>query len=93
MSAWLKAVKDVAKCKEWWLTLKQKMQGHFEYFGVSGNNRSISGYYHSVKRLAFKWLNRRSQRKSMTWEHFGRYLEKYPLPLPRIKHNFFVTTG
>jgi len=36
--------------------------------------------------LAF-WLSRRSTRSAIRWEKFARYLEKHPLPAPRIVHN------
>ena len=41
-------------------------------------------------RLALKWLNRRSQRKSFNWAGFLTYLEHYPLPKPRIVHNLYT---
>jgi hypothetical protein len=43
-----------------------------------------------AKRLVFKWLNRRSQKASFTWERFQSYLEHYPLPEPRIRHRLYT---
>ena len=63
----------------------QHWQGHLQYFGVSGNSRSISSYAHHVKRLLFKWLNRRSQRRSFTWKHFAAWLDTW-MPRPGIVH-------
>ena len=41
-------------------------------------------YYSAVKQLVFKWLNRRSQRKSFTWAAFKhRWLEVWAIPGPR----------
>jgi RNA-directed DNA polymerase len=60
-------------------------QGHLQYFGVRGNSRSVSGYAHHVKRLLFKWLNRRSQRRSFTWKHFTAWVDTW-MPPPRIVH-------
>ncbi|WP_232231338.1 hypothetical protein [Virgibacillus sp. 6R] len=37
----------------------------------------------------FKWMNRRSQRNSFTWEKFRLFLRKYPLPKPKIKVNIY----
>ncbi|TYS40586.1 group II intron reverse transcriptase/maturase, partial [Bacillus infantis] len=42
-----------------------------------------------IRKLLFKWMNRRSQRKSFSWEKFKLFLEKYPLPKPRIKVNIY----
>jgi hypothetical protein len=36
----------------------------------------------AVHRLLFKWLNRRSQRRSFSWERFCQYLKRHPLPQP-----------
>jgi hypothetical protein len=41
-------------------------------------------------RLTRKWLNRRSQRKRFYWKGFIEYLKHYPLPRPRIEHNFYT---
>ena len=58
--------------------LKAKLTGHYQYYGVSGNMRGIARFYRLALRLALKWLNRRSQRKSFSWAGFLAYLE--PLP-------------
>ena len=34
--------------------------------------------------ILFKWLNRRSQRKSFTWEQFKRFIQRHPLPRVRV---------
>ena len=60
-------------------------QGHLQYFGVSGNSRSVSGYLHHVRRLLFKWLNRRSQRRSFDWTRFAAWLDTW-MPRPGIVH-------
>ncbi|MGB2861895.1 MAG: hypothetical protein WBC05_01090 [Sedimentisphaerales bacterium] len=43
-----------------------------------------------TKRLVLKWLNRRSQKASFTWEDFEAYLKHYPLPEPRIVHHLYT---
>ena len=42
--------------------LNRKLQGHYNYYGVLGNYDGIYLFYWVLKRLFFKWLNRRSQR-------------------------------
>ncbi len=90
MNQWLKSVRNQSKTKEWWKILSAKLRGHFQYYGVSGNYRSINAFYRNTLRMLHKWLNRRSQKKKMTWEKFYSYLEHYPLAKPSIKHNFYT---
>jgi group II intron reverse transcriptase/maturase len=88
MNVWLKNIRNVFPIEDVWKTLKQKLRGHYMYYGIGGNYRKIAGYYFSVIKLVFKWLNRRSQRKSYNWEGFIKYLTKYPLPKPKIYHAY-----
>lgn len=69
--------------------VRQHLQGHFNYYGVSGNSRGIAAYGRHAASLLFKWLNRRSQRRSMTWERYNKLLDEGLLPLPRIVHSFY----
>jgi len=64
--------------------LKRRIQGHFNYFGVSGNFISLLQVIEQVKRAWYKWLYRWSQRKRLTWERFADLLRDFPLPRPRI---------
>ena len=90
MSRWLAAVRNAMPLKEWWKLLTAKMLGHYAYYGISDNSYSIGVYYWQVRRMVYKWLNRRSQKSSMSWSGYWKYLELYPLPEPRIVHRFYV---
>lgn len=90
LNIWLKQIRNLVPTKEWWKTLKAKLRGHFEYYGVSGNSPSIKKFYSLTLKLVHKWLNRRSQKKSMSWSKLYNYLSLYPLPQPRIRHNFYT---
>jgi group II intron reverse transcriptase/maturase len=68
-------------------TLKLKVQGHYGYYGITGNARSLECFHTLVKRAWQKWLNRRSQRGGMEWDIFRQLLERYPLPPPRVVHS------
>ena len=81
---WLKRVRNTVKLKDWWSTLKAKLNGHYNYFGVSGNYVCLQQYYREVIQMVYKWINRRSQRKSVNWEQFQRVLERTRVPKPRI---------
>ena len=71
------------------LTLSRKLQGHFAYYGITGNARALARFLYEVRRLWRKWLNRRSWRSRMTWEKFVRLTERYPLPQPRVVHSVY----
>lgn len=85
---WVRAVRN-QPIREIFETVKRKLTGHYNYYGVTHNYRMIEKYYKIVKRLIFKWLNRRSQRKSFNWDKFEMYLKLNPLPKPRIKVNMW----
>ncbi len=92
-TAKLKAYKDWLKANrtlptgEILLTTADKLQGHFAYYGVTDNIKSISSFAYYVAQTLFKWLNRRGKRGCYTWEKFNKLLKLYPLPTPRIKVN------
>ena len=88
---WLKKIRNSVPLKDWWKKVKQKLIGHYNYFGINGNMRCLKQYYTQMIFLCFKWINRRSQKKSMNWEQFNRYLQWNPLPPPRIIHELFYS--
>jgi group II intron reverse transcriptase/maturase len=91
MNAWLKAIRNQVKTKEWWKILRAKLRGHFQYYGVSENYDGIARFYKFTIRTVRKWLNRRSQKRKMNWDSYTKYLERYPLPKPKIVHSFYVS--
>lgn len=86
MNLWLKEVRSWVKLEDWWQVLGRKLIGHYNYYGVSGNIVGIRKFYKWSIKLAYKWVNRRSQMRSFSWQKFSRFLEHYPLPEPRIYH-------
>ncbi len=90
MNRWLAENRNKLPLKELWKQLIAKINGHYAYYGISDNFRSIAGYYWEVRKMVYKWLNRRSQKRSMNWEGFWKYLERYPLPKPRIVHRLYI---
>jgi len=64
------------------------LRGHIQYYGVSGNMKSLRTYFHLACRLLRKWLNRRSQRRSMTWPSFWVAMTHW-LPRVQIVHNLY----
>jgi group II intron reverse transcriptase/maturase len=92
MNMWLKKIRNQIRTEEWWKTLQSKLRGHIQYYGVSENLQYVSSFCKTTVKLAKYWLNRRSQKKKMGWVKFNRYLKKYPLPQPRIVHNFYTSS-
>jgi RNA-directed DNA polymerase len=70
--------------------LSRKLRGHYEYFGVNGNSRCLDKVLHQVKRVWFKWLQRRGQHKPLRWKRFGAYLARFPLPAPRLRKRIWA---
>jgi RNA-directed DNA polymerase len=65
--------------------LSRKLIGHYNYFAISGNNRSVGALYHRALTIWRKWLRRRSQRTRMTWERYDAFLRTHPLPAPTVR--------
>ena len=85
---WLKKAR-IMKTKDLLEIAKTKLRGHYNYYGVTDNLRGIERFGHEVKRLLFKWLNRRGKRHCLNWERFDEMLTRFPLPIPRIKVRMF----
>jgi RNA-directed DNA polymerase len=70
---------------EQWKTLTAKLRGHFAYFGVIGNTRSLFAAGHAAYRIWRAWLSRRSQRARINWAGMRVLHRQYPLPqLPKL---------
>jgi len=66
-----------------------KVRGHYLYYGITGNLRSLNSFYEQVRRIWRYWLNRRTRGRSMPWDRFeSGVLKHYPLPSPRIYHSY-----
>jgi group II intron reverse transcriptase/maturase len=61
------------------------VRGHIQYFGVSGNSRSVSTYVFHAERVLFTWINRRSQRRSFSWPQYHDWIRSW-FPRPHIAH-------
>jgi group II intron reverse transcriptase/maturase len=70
----------VATQHEW---LSAVLRGHFAYYGLPSNMRSMVAFAYEVRRLWLRALARRSQR-GMTWDRFNRLMKIFPLPMPTV---------
>jgi group II intron reverse transcriptase/maturase len=64
--------------------LNAKLRGYFNYYGVVGNFASLNQFFWQAMRILFKWLNRRSQRRSFNWRGFQELLKHFRVEQPRI---------
>lgn len=86
MSVWLKRVRNLIPLKEWWKVLRAKLTGHYRYYGISGNMQALRMFCIEASKLAYKWINRRSQKRSFNYTRYNLFKEYNPLPEPKIYH-------
>jgi hypothetical protein len=72
--------------------LASKLRGHCAYFGVTGNYAALRAVYRRVIATWHYWLNRRAQRRDLSWSRFWRILDRHPLPRPRVVHSTHITS-
>lgn len=67
------------------IALNRRLQGHYNYYGLSGNSLSLWRFYNWAVECSFKWLNRRGgKRNSFTWGKFSRAIKRLGIAKPRI---------
>jgi len=86
---WMQQVKTGRRIGWIWDTFRAKIRGHIQYFGVSFNTKNVERFLYEATRIVFKWLNRRSQRKSYTWDGFSKFQKQFPLPKVCVVHKLF----
>lgn len=86
---WCRKIRNQYKLKEIWKRFCIKLAGHIQYYGVSFNSKRVSMFCKHAILLFFKWINRRSQRRSSTWDKFKLFMKKYPPPRARKCHSLF----
>lgn len=89
LGLWLKKNRHLP-LKEIIKRVNLSLRGHYRYYGVSDNIRSLHKFEQTVKQRLFYWLNHRSQKKSYTWEKYCRMLHYIPLEKPQIYIKLYV---
>ena len=69
-----------------WLTAV--LNGHFAYYGITGNIRQLQDFRYQVVRTWHKWLARRTRGWTFLWNTFNAFLARHPLPAARIVHRY-----
>jgi hypothetical protein len=85
---WMKTNRHV-KIHETFKQVRLKLIGHYRYYGITDNSRMLGKYLFEVTKIIFKWMNRRSQKRSLDYERFNKYLRVNPLPAPKIYVNIY----
>jgi RNA-directed DNA polymerase len=80
----LRRLRNKLPFRELYKHLCQILKGYYNYFGFAGNTATLNKFRYAVERLWYKWLNRRSQKKSYDWSGFAVLLKQFPLPKPII---------
>jgi hypothetical protein len=70
--------------KDLFRELNAKRRGYYHDYGVNGNSASLREFVTCAMRSLFRWLNRRSQRRSYTWTGFRSLLHHFRVERPRI---------
>lgn len=70
--------------------LNVKLRGHYQYYGITDNSR-ISNFYNDTIRLLYKWLNRRSQRRSFGWDKYNLFLKRHEILKPKVYVSIYDT--
>ena len=84
LKIWIKSNRHLSR-QDFFRGLNRRLRGHYNYYGVRGNDRCLTRFYRWAKACAFKWLNRRGgKRSSFTWDEFLTVLRLHRVPLPRI---------
>lgn len=87
VNEWARKIRNVLPLKEIWRRFCAKLRGHIQYYGVSFNTKYVERFRYRATGIMFKWLNRRSQKKSFTWEKFMVFVAKYPSPNAVVVHS------
>lgn len=87
LKEWLKQQRSQVTTGPLLLSLSRKYRGHLQYYAITDNASSCQAHGKQMMRLAFKWLNRRSQRRSYTWRQFQSALIWAGWPSVEIFHN------
>ena len=60
--------------------MKQMLQGHLNYYAVSGNHLRLCWFCNQVRRLWLEPLKRRRQKAYLCWERFNPLVDDRCIP-------------
>ena len=89
VNVWCRGNRNTYPLRELWKSFCRKLRGHVQYYGISFNSKAVQGFIFKSVKIFFKWINRRSQRKSMNFDQFALFLLRFPPPEAKIYHRLF----
>jgi len=87
VKTWLKKNRNRLKTGQLLYLDKFKLAGHLRYYAITDNGPMCHNFRYEFTRMMFKWLNRRSQRRSYSSEKFNQALSGVGWPSVRILHD------
>jgi RNA-directed DNA polymerase len=84
---WMRKSRSVITTNEFLRAAKIRVAGHLRYYGITDNGTWVSRFRYYATRLVYKWINRRSQRKSYNWKGFNAVLRHVDWPRVKIHHD------
>jgi RNA-directed DNA polymerase len=82
---WARRGRSVLRKTEMLRRAKSRAIGHLSYYAITDNSEKCTSYLYHVTRILFKWLNRKSQRKTYTWEGYRQALLWVGWPKPNVR--------
>jgi len=82
---WARKARGVLSKGEMIRQARTRVVGYLNYYAITDNAARCNYYLYCVRRILFKWLNRKSQRSSYTWEQFAGALARQNWPAVVIR--------
>jgi len=89
VKAWVRLNRSNGTMLPIWKAFCKKLKGHIAYFGVTNNCETVARFLYQADRIFFKWMNRRSQKRSMNWDKFAQFKKQFPMPSAKIYHQLY----
>jgi group II intron reverse transcriptase/maturase len=89
VTVWCKNIRNRMTFREIWKIFQAKIRGYIQYYGISHNTDKVDEFIDRATKILYKWLNRRSQKRSLDWDKFNKFILKHPLPKARVIHALF----
>ena len=82
---WARKSRDDLRKGEMLRSAKIRIAGHMNYYAITDNSKKCSSFLFHTTRILFKWLNRKSQRRSYTWKGYLQALKWVGWPRANIR--------
>jgi RNA-directed DNA polymerase len=92
-SEWSNIARRTLRKGEMLRSARRRVEGYLNYYAITDNSNRCHYYVYRVRRILFKRLNRKSQRKAYTWEGFSQALAYIGWPTVRIRKNLSPYRG